>query len=1180
MMHLKKIIAIFLCITMVLGSTLTAFAAEDLEMIENQERIEEVLESSESVSLDVEEVAEGSEAQIEKESTEVEEESLEESGDINVSPEVEDETKEVTTVMDEEPEEDIEESEVIEETNVEDETSNVEDETRAEEETTTETLEETTEVAETVAEEKLLTAEPGAVRVLNPGWNIMKGNSYWTSPLTDINVIEFRESNEDFTHDDMYYTWEDSGIKFYVYEMWDTDDHSYTSSGFGVVIQVAEGEKLQTAVDASSLFADIDTLKEIKNLEMLDTSNTEKFDYMFDGCDEIEVLDLTSFDTSKAKSMTGMFRGCSSLSSLDISSFNTSNVWNMAKMFENASSLETIDVSNFDTSNVVKMQNMFATGEKTYNDNYEYLEVPSKLTEIIFGDNFNTREVNDMSGMFQGTAITSLDLTHFDTSSVYNMSEMFDNCALLEEVDLSSFDTSCVKNFNSMFADCYRLSSIDLSNFDTSSAESYSYMFLNCYEIEEIDASNFQGKKVWEISNMFSMSGEPTTFVYDGSGQYSIGDKPKREPKLRVVDISGLELEHNEIYSFDMFTGASNLTTIYASTKFVNGGRLLDYMLFKGCESLVGGNGTVYDSEHIWTDYAVVDTDETPGYFTDKSKTKLNITFITEYGEAPEMQTISYGETVVEPEELIDEDNIFEYWYLDDENERFDFSKGIKASITLTAKWKSKPTWTVTFKNEIANSNVTKVVKDGKTVEEIEAEEVDGYRFEHWYLNDESTVFDFNTVINEDITLYAYYIQTNFKITYNLKGGSFVDGFTAKDRIRPDETYELPTADKLTKEEANFLGWYDNEDFSGDVITTLENIRSDIAVYVKWEDFCIITMNPGPSDMDEDENYIIYGGKSYNIRVKVGDTITVPVNDTKAFLYYDYFGYCRILGGDPSDKQKRVYYEAYDENGWYLGKFFGGEEITISAKKIKFKSYWWIYGGSQITYEEILKQYGEPTKDCPLARQRYNEKKAASAAKPAYKNNNAGHGGGGGGGGGSGLKLSGVNPLTAESPLETAGLTQMNQLNANQTQEAPNAVKTQAEAKTASSASYSLSKDSAKWSQNADGTWSMSVNNGTAQVAASNGFYSLSDVNAATGEQTKAVYYFDEKGQMATGWVKDAAGSMYFFETANTADVGKMTTGWKQINGGYYYFGSDGKMYTNGVTPDGYKVGADGVWTA
>lgn len=59
-----------------------------------------------------------------------------------------------------------------------------------------------------------MTSGEGTIRILNPGWNNMKGNPYWSSPLTSIDSIEFRESNEEFTHDDMYYSWEDNGINF------------------------------------------------------------------------------------------------------------------------------------------------------------------------------------------------------------------------------------------------------------------------------------------------------------------------------------------------------------------------------------------------------------------------------------------------------------------------------------------------------------------------------------------------------------------------------------------------------------------------------------------------------------------------------------------------------------------------------------------------------------------------------------------------------------------------------------------------------------------------------------------------------------------------------------------------------------------------------------------------------
>jgi hypothetical protein len=41
--------------------------------------------------------------------------------------------------------------------------------------------------------------------------------------------------------------------------------------------------------------------------------------------------------------------------------------------------------------------------------------------------------------------------------------------------------------------------------------------------------------------------------------------------------------------------------------------------MFRGCTSLVGGEGTVYDSSHVTAEYARVDGGvSAPGYFTEK----------------------------------------------------------------------------------------------------------------------------------------------------------------------------------------------------------------------------------------------------------------------------------------------------------------------------------------------------------------------------------------------------------------------------------------------------------------------------------------------------------------------------------------------------------------------------------
>ena len=38
--------------------------------------------------------------------------------------------------------------------------------------------------------------------------------------------------------------------------------------------------------------------------------------------------------------------------------------------------------------------------------------------------------------------------------------------------------------------------------------------------------------------------------------------------------------------------------------------------MFYNCNKLIGGRGTVYDSNHIDSLYARIDANQTPGYFT------------------------------------------------------------------------------------------------------------------------------------------------------------------------------------------------------------------------------------------------------------------------------------------------------------------------------------------------------------------------------------------------------------------------------------------------------------------------------------------------------------------------------------------------------------------------------------
>lgn len=63
-------------------------------------------------------------------------------------------------------------------------------------------------------------------------------------------------------------------------------------------------------------------------------------------------------------------------------------------------------------------------------------------------------------------------------------------------------------------------------------------------------------------------------------------------------------------------------------------------------------------------------------------------------------------------------------------------------------------------------------------------------------------------------------------------------------------------------------------------------------------------------------------------------------------------------------------------------------------------------------------------------------------------------------------------------------------------------------------------------------------------------------------------YHLDKQGYMQRGWVLDA-GKWYYLDGVN----GFM---WHNTWYGEYYLGSDGAMFVNTITPDGYKVGSDG----
>ena len=221
----------------------------------------------------------------------------------------------------------------------------------------------------------------------------------------------------------------------------------------------------------------------------LNTSESTSFNYTFYQT-KIKNLDLSTFNTASAVEMINMFSGMTKLETLDVSNFNTAKVVDMSSMFASLSTLTELDISTFDTSNVTSMGYMFSgmTNLKTLN----------------LGPNFKTYKVTNMRNMFTGLqALTSLDVSMFDTTNLTNAQYMFSQCSSLKTLDLSSFKMTNVTKMNYMFYGMLSLQSLDISNFNTSSATTMECMFRSCGSLKTLDISSFDTSKVTNMSNMF-----------------------------------------------------------------------------------------------------------------------------------------------------------------------------------------------------------------------------------------------------------------------------------------------------------------------------------------------------------------------------------------------------------------------------------------------------------------------------------------------------------------------------------------------------------------------------------------------------------------------------------------------------------------------------------------------------
>ena len=210
----------------------------------------------------------------------------------------------------------------------------------------------------------------------------------------------------------------------------------------------------------------------------------------------------------------------------------------------------------------------------------------------------NGKPVVSMAYMFHDSQSTNMDFSNFNTSNVINMDFMFSSTKA-DKLDLRSFDTSKTTITSSMFYSS-KATTIDLRGIDTSNVTDMRGMFSFSQVKTILGLENFDTRNVTNMYAMFYMA------------------------KIGTIDLSSFDTSKVTNMGH-MFEFNTNLTTIYASDKFVTDKLENTIALFGASSKLIGGAGTKFDSSKTDKSYARIDGGTSnPGYFTPKTRSENN----------------------------------------------------------------------------------------------------------------------------------------------------------------------------------------------------------------------------------------------------------------------------------------------------------------------------------------------------------------------------------------------------------------------------------------------------------------------------------------------------------------------------------------------------------------------------
>ena len=204
------------------------------------------------------------------------------------------------------------------------------------------------------------------------------------------------------------------------------------------------------------------------------------------------------------------------------------------------------------------------------------------------------------------------------------------------------------------------------------------------------------------------------------------------------------------------------------------------------------------------------------------------ITFNSKNGSRVASQDVAIGGKITIPDAPTRSGYIFKEWCTDyAAKAAYDFETAVTGDMTLYAAWTTVAV--VTFNANGGSEIEEQIVSiNGKAVYP-KTPTRENYTFSCWCSDSElATVFDFNSNITENITLYAKWVQISNTVTFRSNGGTSV---ASQDVMIGSYATE---PESPTKEGFNFVYWCDDVDCTNEFHFNTTPVTGPLTLYAKW----------------------------------------------------------------------------------------------------------------------------------------------------------------------------------------------------------------------------------------------------------------------------------------------------------------------------------------------------------